>query len=207
MESNTVEVYLLREIMPGYLWLFPIGNGQVNIGIGMRLDRYKKSSIDLKSLLMDFIMRDEIRERFSKKPEIFHLSSWPLLLASQKSIKRAYNGALLIGDAGAWIDPLTGGGICNALITGKIAGDVAAKALNQNTAKSTYLQNYEKMAKSRIGKEIRRSYIIQRSLGIFPNIVDPLIKWAGRSDILVNAANRMYQDLHIWRVNESNPTV
>ena len=57
------------------------------------------------------------------------LKRWPLKFGSIKKIKRAYNGALLIGDAGAFINPLTGGGIHNSMISARIAADVTQRAL------------------------------------------------------------------------------
>jgi geranylgeranyl reductase family protein len=207
MIPHTVEIYILNEIMPGYLWIFPMGENRVNIGLGMRLDRYKKASQNLQRILQTFLAQPEIKSRCTKDITLQNLGAWPLYLASQKSMQRSYDGALLIGDAGAWIDPLTGGGICNALITGRIAAEVTCDALTHHNLSRTFLQRYEKDADKKLQAEVRRSYYIQSCLSRFPGMINPLVAWAGKSNMLVSMANKMYHDLQIRKIDAHTQTV
>ena len=201
MTPHTVEVYLLNELIPGYLWVFPMGENRVNIGLGMRLDHYKNSTVNLESILNSFLSRPEIKKRFTAGTMIKNIGKWPLHLASQKNIRRSYNGALLAGDAGAWIDPLTGGGICNALITGRIAGQVAGNAIRNNRADMDFLRTYEEKTDQKLNTELRCSYWVQNGLSCFPGIIDPLVRWAQKSSLLITIANRLYPDLQIRNIN------
>ena len=81
---------------------------------------------------------------------------WLLPLASQRR-PRAYAGALLVGDAGAFVSPLTGGGIANAIETGRIAANVAAKAIRTDNSSLNELRNYETEWRNVLGKATVRS--------------------------------------------------
>ena len=51
---HEVEFYLYDEILPGYAWIFPAGENKANIGLGMRLDVFRKHNHDLKDMLQRF---------------------------------------------------------------------------------------------------------------------------------------------------------
>jgi digeranylgeranylglycerophospholipid reductase len=65
---------------------------------------------------------------------------------------------MLVGDAAHQTDPLTGGGILNAMRAGIIAGEVAAKALAAGNVRRTGLQEYEDRWRDDFGKIIAKSF-------------------------------------------------
>ncbi len=68
---------------------------------------------------------------------------------------------MLVGDAAHHTDPITGGGIINAMEGGKIAGEVASKAVHQNDASTNTLMEYESAWRSSFGKKMKRDYKIK----------------------------------------------
>jgi len=62
------------------------------------------------------------------------------------------NGLLLVGDAARHVNPITGGGILQALQGGAIAGDVIAKAVREHNVSKKRLREYEKRWKREFGK-------------------------------------------------------
>src|SRR5690606_9549152 len=44
-----IELIFLKELLPGYLWIFPLPDGRANVGLGMRSDAVKKRRLDLKA--------------------------------------------------------------------------------------------------------------------------------------------------------------
>jgi digeranylgeranylglycerophospholipid reductase len=68
------------------------------------------------------------------------------------------DGVMLVGDAAHQTDPLTGGGILNAMQAGAIAGEVAAKAISEGDVSRKGLQEYETRWRADIGKTIARSF-------------------------------------------------
>ena len=68
------------------------------------------------------------------------------------------DGVMLVGDAAHQTDPLTGGGILNAMKAGIIAGEVAAKAITAGNVHRAGLQEYEDRWRDDFGKVIARSF-------------------------------------------------
>ena len=68
------------------------------------------------------------------------------------------DGVMLVGDAARQTDPLTGGGILNAMKAGAISGEVAAKAISAGDLTRKGLQEYEARWKEDIGKTLARSF-------------------------------------------------
>src|SRR5690606_14008627 len=67
------------------------------------------------------------------------------------------DGVMLVGDAARQTDPLTGGGILNAMEAGVIAGGVAAKAVAAGNVTKEGLREYEERWREGIGRHLARS--------------------------------------------------
>jgi geranylgeranyl reductase family protein len=180
---HKVEFYLYRGILPGYAWIFPLGEGQANLGLGMRLDKFRKSNRTLEEMVDVFLEMPSIKKRLSRGGDLQDISVWQLNFGSQ-DMKRAYNGALLIGDAAGLINPLTGGGIHNGLQSAIIAADVIDKGLTEDDVSYKRFQEYESILHDRMDKGMRKSYNIQRSLLRFPLWVDMLARLGGSNSTL-----------------------
>jgi geranylgeranyl reductase family protein len=139
---NEVEFYLYKDFLPGYAWIFPTADDQANIGLGMRLDLFRKSKKNLKKMLRDFLDKPAIRERLKHGGVIRDVAIWQLNFGSQNKLQHAFDGALLIGDAAGFINPLTGGGIHNALISAELAAQTIDEAFQKGDVSRNGLINY-----------------------------------------------------------------
>ena len=83
--------------------------------------------------------------------------------------KTVVDGLLLVGDAARQSDPITGGGIHNAMECAKMAGDVIADAISKKDYSTKILSKYEKEWRSTIGKTIEKNYRIKE---LFLNMND-----------------------------------
>jgi flavin-dependent dehydrogenase len=108
------------------------------------------------------------------------IQGWALPLASQP-LQRAYAGALLVGDAGAFISPLSGGGIHNGLVSGKLAAEVALEAVQKNDCSLKELGKFEAKWRRVLGKGLRREMFLQRALDR-PGLVDLVFRNMERSE-------------------------
>jgi flavin-dependent dehydrogenase len=108
---------------------------------------------------------------------------WQLNFGSQ-DMQRAYEGALLVGDAAGLINPLTGGGISNGLQSSVIAAEVVHKGLSDSDLSLSVLREYDRQINARLKSGMKRSYLIQRSLLYFPVWVDLLIRWGGSNSTI-----------------------
>ncbi len=139
----------------GYVWIFPKGGYTANVGVGILGS--KSGKIRALSLLHDFI---ETHIPHGKILELV-VGGVPVSGPIEKTIA---GGLMLVGDAARQSDPLTGGGITNAMDAGKIAGEVCIKAKEKGDYSVKTLMEYEKRWRATIGKEISRSLKVKNLL-------------------------------------------
>lgn len=177
-KPNEVEFYLYKDILPGYAWIFPLGEGRANLGLGMRLDRFRDHQRSLEEMVGVFMEMPAIKQRLRRGGDLRDVAVWQLNFGSQ-DMRRAYEGALLIGDAAGLINPLTGGGIHNGLMSAVMAADVIHEGLRVGDLSLPYLRTYERRMDDALRGGMRKSYLIQRTLLGFPTAVELLIRWGG----------------------------
>jgi digeranylgeranylglycerophospholipid reductase len=68
------------------------------------------------------------------------------------------DGLMLVGDAARQIDPLTGGGITNAMTAGKLAAQVAAKAIAVGDTSAGFLRHYQTEWNRDTGRKMARNH-------------------------------------------------
>jgi geranylgeranyl reductase family protein len=181
---HEVEFYLYDEILPGYAWIFPTGKNMANIGLGMRLDIFRKDNYNLKKMLQHFLDMPQIKNRLKRGGELDSIKIWQLNFGSQKQLQHTYDGALLVGDAAGFINPLTGGGIHNGMISARIAGQTIDEALKKGNTSRHELEIYEQRCHEAMWSSMRRSYLIQKWVLRFPSIADVFFSYAGEDGAL-----------------------
>jgi menaquinone-9 beta-reductase len=108
------EFYFLDELLPGYLWIFPMADGTANVGLGMLSSDVSERKANLREILQTAITTNPmLRDRFSQAQALSKPEGWGLALGSKMGTLSG-DGFLLTGDAASLIDPLTGEGVGNA---------------------------------------------------------------------------------------------
>jgi len=176
--AHQVEFYLYKDILPGYAWIFPTAKGQANIGLGIRLDHFRRVKGNLEKMLNQFLDMADIKKRFKSKTRMYGVSSWQLNFGSQP-MQRAYEGAMLVGDAASLINPLTGGGIYNAIVSAEFAAAVAHEALQDNDLSRERLKEYENRCNQDLWPVMKRSFLMQQWLVPYPLLLEGLIRTLG----------------------------
>ena len=176
-----VEFYFYKGILPGYAWIFPIGKHKANIGLGMRLDYFRQRKRSLEEMLQEFLQMPAIKKRLLHGGQLRDVATWQLTFGSQKHLQHTFDGAILVGDAAGFINPLTGGGIHNSIISAKLAAQTIDEALQQGSVARRNLQIYEQRCHDALWGSMQRSFNIQRLLLRFPILVDYLV-WRMRTD-------------------------
>ena len=105
--------------IPGYGWMFPTGNGTVNLGVGAlsTMKGFKKLNLNT---LCD-LYRDLIADEWEVGPYLEKPRAWRLPMTSQK---RHGNGWAAVGDAAGLINPMNGEGIDYSLESGMLISDL-----------------------------------------------------------------------------------
>ena len=148
--------------MPGYFWIFPLENGIANVGVGMMMEDVKKHGTDLGRAMDDVIRNNPLfKERFANAKMVSPLKAWQLPFGSKKRKVHAEH-VLLVGDAAGLIDPFSGEGVGNAMLSGKIAAEVAYEALVAGDTSEHFLSRYEERLWSAVWNELSTSYKMQR---------------------------------------------
>ncbi len=138
----------------GYIWLFPKGNGSANFGIGVMPSMAKEHA----RVYLDRFLESEGVD-FRKVVEVV-AGGVPVSPLEKASAERC----LLVGDAARHADPITGGGIINAMKGGKIAGKVVAEAVRKNDFSEKFLSRYDRLWKDDFGKTLERNKILQKKI-------------------------------------------
>ncbi len=144
-----------NEIAPGgYVWLFPKGNGSANVGIGVMPALAKRSP---KEYLDEFV------ERKFSDGKIVEVVAGAVPVKGEIETAVADN-VMLVGDAARHADPITGGGIANAMKAGYYAGIVAAEAIRKGDYSAKTLRKYDELWKNDFGKDLARKRKLQQKL-------------------------------------------
>lgn len=179
--QGAIEVHFVKSIMPGYFWIFPLENGLANVGIGMRMSDVSKNCVNLQAEMEKIILQNPLfKERFAGAKMVSKLQAWSLPLGSVRRQVHADN-VLLVGDAAGLVDPFSGEGIGNAMLSGKLAAQVADEALAAGNTSAEFLSAYESRLWEAVGAELQLSYTMQK-LGSQQWLLDLVVGKAATSE-------------------------
>jgi digeranylgeranylglycerophospholipid reductase len=130
IDPNYLQIHFGQEIAPGgYSWIFPKGDGVANVGLGV---------INAKETAYHYL--NKFIKNLNATPVELNIGGVPL----SGPIDKTYSsGLMVVGDAAGQVDPVNGAGIENAVTCGRIAGEVAVEAIENEDTSSKYLKNYE----------------------------------------------------------------
>jgi digeranylgeranylglycerophospholipid reductase len=158
--EDCCDFYLGSEAPGGYAWAFPKGSSAANIGLGTLASKLEgKHPIDYLSAFTE-------RHFPTGQPLELNVGGVPVSNALRKTTS---DGIMLVGDAAHHTDPVTGGGIINALEGGRLAGETALQAIRMEDPSLKVLQQYETAWRASFGKKLERNYKIKE---IFVNLSD-----------------------------------
>lgn len=196
-KKNFIELHFLPEILPGYLWIFPLPNGQANVGVGILSSRIREKKINLREKMLHAIKTNpNIRNRFANAELIDKIQGWGLPMGMEQAPISGDN-FLLTGDAASLIDPFSGEGIGNALYSGMTAAYAIEKALKEKQYSRTFLKEaYDDVLYKRIGDELKISASLQR-LCRYPWLFNFVVNKAKKSPSLSNTISCMFTDMDL----------
>jgi len=151
IDPQCTHYYLDPVLAPGgYIWIFPKGDRRANVGLGIQTDLVVATPVDS---LTRFV---ENRPFLSQGSAVTLIAGGvPVGLPPRRMVT---DGCMLIGDAARQVDPLTGGGIANAMAAGRLAAKVAAVAIAAGDVSQASLSRYEREWAAGVGRRMARNY-------------------------------------------------
>jgi len=136
-------VWFEPDLLPGYVWSFPLPGGGANVGFGVQRGGGKVARVqDMKQLWPALLDRPHIRGVLGPhaRPESPH-RAWPIP-ARIDEVTLTSTRTLFVGDAAAAADAMTGEGIGQALLTGVLAARaITTGTLDADAVRSTYTRS------------------------------------------------------------------
>ena len=122
-------------LLPGYGWIFGLGDGTANVGLGSVSSRATATKIDYKDLLQRWVANTPPEWGFTPDNQVGPVRSAALPMGFNR--KPHYTrGLLLVGDSGGMVSPFNGEGIAYAMQGARRAAEVIVQARSRTSAAS-----------------------------------------------------------------------
>ncbi len=173
--------------LPGYGWVIPVGDGTLNIGVGLLSTFRDFKSVNTTHLLNTFVER--IAERWQIDPDRPIRPAVSGRIPMGASVKPTAGPTyLVVGDAAGAVSPFNGDGIASAYETGRIAADVLDEALATNDPSA--LQHYSKRLDHAYGETFKVARLFARLIGR-PTVMRELTRLGMHNRTAMEAALRI----------------
>lgn len=190
--ADRLIVWFEPDLLPGYAWSFPLPGNRVNIGFGVLRDDVRRVR-DMAATWRDLLERDHVVDALGPgfEPEGRH-TAWPIP-ARVDEIELTAGRVLFVGDAAAATDVMTGEGIGQALLSGRLAASAisTAGADRPEVATTGYRAaiEHELFADHRMSRRLGRVLASERGAEAALRIVASSGTWGRR-----NFARWMFED-------------
>ncbi|GEO02636.1 geranylgeranyl hydrogenase BchP [Adhaeribacter aerolatus] len=182
-DDNYIELHFFKDILPGYLWVFPLPDNKANVGIGVLSEVVSEKKLNLKEVLQKLLQTTpNLQERFKDARPLETVKGYGLPLGSKP---RNISGErfLLTGDAASLIDPFSGEGIGNAIRSGRVAAEHILNCFEHQNFSAEFNRAYDKEIYRRMWKELKVSHSLQK-LCRYPWLFNFVVKKGNQSKYL-----------------------
>jgi len=158
-EATTADrlwVWFARDLLPGYLWVFPLRGGRANVGYGVLRARREapKRGRDLRALWPELLARPEVHRVLGPDARPAEaVRAWPIPTRYDPTRLGHGDRVMFAGDAAGVVDPMTGEGIAQAMETGLLAAEAIATGAD-----------YRSLVHRALGRDLRFAALLQRVL-------------------------------------------
>jgi geranylgeranyl reductase family protein len=141
-----------KQLLPGYGWIFGMGDGTSNVGLGLLNTSEAFGHIDYRALLQRWLSAMPPEWGFTEENRTQPVRGAALPMGFNRTPHYG-SGLLLVGDAGGMVNPFNGEGIAYAMESGELAARSILQALARPTAagRERVLQGYPVALKESYG--------------------------------------------------------
>ncbi|MEX2626967.1 MAG: FAD-dependent oxidoreductase [Ilumatobacteraceae bacterium] len=187
-----LHVWFEPDLLPGYAWSFPLPGDRANIGFGVLRDGTRRIA-DMKHLWSDLLTRPHVVAALGEGAALVDRhTAWPIPARIDTALL-AHERVMFVGDAAAATDVMTGEGIGQALLTGRLAAEaiVAAGATRPGAARDRYERavRHHLVADHHMSRLLGRALTSERGARGAIRVVGASGEWGRR-----NFARWMFED-------------
>jgi geranylgeranyl reductase family protein len=189
IHDDRLYIYYNLERQFGYGYIFPKAN-HLNVGIGFKMDYYLSELRGKQySSHRAFVDKLAAQGMITGRSNRANFHAYPLPISGPLH-RTSSDRVLVSGDAGGFVNALTGEGIYYAMVSGQHAAQTAIQAVRSSRFAARDLGGYERGWKREIGLELTKSVVLQKRLIANPGSIDRLVRAANRNPQLGEALAR-----------------
>jgi geranylgeranyl reductase family protein len=173
------------KLLPGYGWAFPLGDGTVNVGLGMLSTSASFRNTDYRALLRQWLDGTPEEWGYREENAIGKVGGAGLPMGFNRT-PHYRDGLLLLGDAGGMVSPFNGEGISAAMESAQIAAEVVVQALarREGPSRERALEAYPRAVRELMGGYYQLGNVFARIIGK-PKIMHACTKYGLRVNKLL----------------------
>ena len=150
--AQRLYVWFEPDFLPGYAWSFPLPDGRVNLGFGVLRDG-QRTGKSMNAEWASLLERPHIRAALGPDAQLHdRVAAWPIPAGIDRATLSA-GRVLFVGDAARATDVMTGEGIGQAIVTGRLAAEAIL-------ATSAVTSTYEKEVRAHLLTDHRMSKLL-----------------------------------------------
>ncbi len=140
------------ELLPGYGWIFGMGDGRVNVGLGVLNSSVDFGRSNYRQMLLNWMGGTPAEWGLVEENADGPVAGAALPMGFNR-VPHYTRGVMLVGDSGGMVNPFNGEGIAYAMESGALAAEVAVQAIAERNAarRERVLQGYPTELKARYG--------------------------------------------------------
>ncbi|WP_326945916.1 geranylgeranyl reductase family protein [Amycolatopsis sp. NBC_00348] len=168
------------KLLPGYGWAFPLGDGTVNVGLGMLSTSASFRNTDYRALLRQWLDGTPEEWGYREENAIGKVGGAGLPMGFNRT-PHYRDGLLLLGDAGGMVSPFNGEGISAAMESAQIAAEVVVQALarREGPSRERALEAYPRAVRELMGGYYQLGNVFAKIIGK-PKIMHAATKYGLR---------------------------
>ncbi|SEF31077.1 geranylgeranyl reductase family [Amycolatopsis pretoriensis] len=173
------------KLLPGYGWAFPLGDGTVNVGLGMLSTSASFRNTDYRALLRQWLDGTPEEWGYREENAIGKVGGAGLPMGFNRT-PHYRDGLLLLGDAGGMVSPFNGEGISAAMESAQIAAEVVVQALarREGPSRERALEAYPRAVRELMGGYYQLGNVFAKIIGK-PKIMHACTKYGLRINKLL----------------------
>jgi len=173
------------KLLPGYGWAFPLGDGTVNVGLGMLSTSKAFRNTDYRALLRSWLDGTPEEWGYREENAVGRIGGAGLPMGFNRT-PHYRDGLLLLGDAGGMVSPFNGEGIQSAMESAQLASECVVQALArpEGSSRERALQAYPLALKQKMGGYYRLGNLFAKAIGQ-PKVMRAATKYGLRINSLL----------------------